>query len=313
MKKFRHVLFWGLGLASVALLWGASPAGFEGPVKFMGLDALTMFLVMGLALLLVKLWHPYKEADSQTLYRAILEGDPGSTGAGLALVAKAILVAAVIGAVSGKVHAAERIPLGFLDHGPTLADELHAYWPGHPARWVMAGLVEQESCPRCWNPKSRLKTAREEGAGMGQLTRAYRADGSLRFDTLSDLRRRYPGPLGPLSWQNVYDRPDLQLRAMVLLSLENHRAFDHVEGLLQMVKLQFTDAAYNAGAARIKRDIVACNLSAGCDPKEWFGHVERTCTASKAPIYGGRSACDITREHVSNVFRVRGPKYVGLI
>jgi hypothetical protein len=37
--------------------------------------------------------------------------------------------------------------------------------------------------------------------------------------------------------------------------------------------------------------------------------VERHCLKSRQPLYGNRSACDINREHVKNVFQVRLAKY----
>ena len=43
--------------------------------------------------------------------------------------------------------------------------------------------------------------------------------------------------------------------------------------------------------------------------QQWFGHVEHTCMKSRAPLYGNRSACDINREHVNLVMRVRSAKY----
>jgi hypothetical protein len=44
-------------------------------------------------------------------------------------------------------------------------------------------------------------------------------------------------------------------------------------------------------------------------PGEWFGNVELHCLKSRQPLYGGRSACDINREHVRNVMLVRPAKY----
>ena len=47
-------------------------------------------------------------------------------------------------------------------------------WPGHPYRPLVGALIEHESCislthSRCWNAASRLKTEKEEGAGLGQF------------------------------------------------------------------------------------------------------------------------------------------------
>ena len=58
-----------------------------------------------------------------------------------------------------------------------------------------------------------------------QITRAYRADGSLRFDALEELRTRYKTELYELNWHNIYTRPDLQIRAGILKSKENYAIF----------------------------------------------------------------------------------------
>lgn len=49
-----------------------------------------------------------------------------------------------------------------------------AVWPGHPYLPYVGGLIEHESCislthSRCWNSAARLKTEKEEGAGLGQF------------------------------------------------------------------------------------------------------------------------------------------------
>jgi hypothetical protein len=141
---------------------------------------------------------------------------------------------------------------------------------------------------------------------MGQITRAYRADGSVRFDALSDLRNQYGADLAGLSWDTVYQRPDLQLRTLVLMSRDAARPFRGSPAWLA-----FGDAGYNGGVAGVQRERRACKLSAGCDPGQWFGNVELHCLKSRQPLYGNRSACDINREHVRNVLLVRRAKYVG--
>lgn len=180
----------------------------------------------------------------------------------------------------------------------------------HP--YYFGALIEHESCislkhKRCWNPKSQLKTSREEGAGLGQITRTYRPDGSSRFDVLTELRERHLEELKELSWQNVYERPDLQIRSMILLSKENYKYFYNIPD--QFERLAMTDAAYNGGRGGVFNERRACGLAANCDPGLWFGHVEKYCLKSKKPLYGNRSACDINRHHVEDVLHTRLPKY----
>ena len=251
----------------------------------------------------------YPEADQRRLFAKAAE-DP--VGAGLALIALAIVFVGLLLVFAPRAHA-DTLPAGFATYGPILKAEQAKYWADHPDPAILAALVEQESCaslksPRCWNPAARLKSAREEGAGMGQITRAYRADGSVRFDALADLRNQYGAELSGLSWDTVYKRPDLQLRAVVLMSRDAARPFRDSAGWLH-----FGDAGYNGGVAGVQKERRACKLSAGCDPSRWFANVELHCLKSRQPLYGGRSACDINREHVHNVFLVRRAKYVGVM
>lgn len=205
-----------------------------------------------------------------------------------------------------------KIPAAAHSHLPQLRAEQTAHWPDHPSPATLAALIEHESCislshERCWSPTSRLRSQREEGAGLGQLTRAWRPDGSLRFDALADMRERHP-ELRALAWSTIYQRPDLQLRALVLMSRDNYRHMARLVDDPQAV-LAFADAAYNGGMAGVQSDRRACQIKAGCNPDKWFDHVEHTCTKSRAALYGQRSACDINRHHVADVLLVRTDKY----
>ena len=73
--------------------------------------------------------------------------------------------------------------------------------------------------------------------------------------------------------------------------------------------LKFADAAYNGGMGGLDKERRACQLAPKCNPKMWDGHVENFCMKSKKPLYGNRSACDINREHVDQVFDKRTDKY----
>lgn len=196
----------------------------------------------------------------------------------------------------------------------TIAAEEAQFFPEIPAHEYLFGLIEQESCitlthSRCFNPSSELKNSREQGVGVGQLTRAFRSDGSVRFDSLSSLRAQHMSELSELNWDNIKARPDLQIRALLLMSRDNYRALYKVKD--PMERLKMTDAAYNAGLGRVNKDRIKCNLTEGCDAQVWDDNVEMTCTASRTPIqmYGNKSPCRINREHVYNVFELRMPKY----
>lgn len=200
---------------------------------------------------------------------------------------------------------------------PALSAQVKEVWPKFHAPYYFPALIEHESCislkhSRCWSPTSRLKSAREEGAGLGQLTRAYREDGSLRFDALSDARKLDPRGLNELRWDTVYQRPDLQMRVIVLMTRQTWNR------LLPLVptdvsRLAMTDAAYNGGLGGLLNERRACGMRPGCDPNLWFAHVEGACLKSKKPLYGGRSACDINRHHVRDVLLTRMPKYWGMV
>jgi hypothetical protein len=307
-RLFRHrslFLFGGAILAAIASFYTDPDA--HGLSTILG----GLAIIQGIWAVAAAHWGrkaltDYPEADQRRLFAKAAET---STGAGLALIALAIVFFGLLLVFAPRAHA-DPLPAGFAAYGPVLKAEQRHYWPDHPDPAILAALVEQESCasirsPKCWNPGARLKSAREEGAGMGQITRAYRADGSLRFDSLAGLRGQYGTELAGWSWDNVYKRPDLQLRAVVLMSRDSARTFRGAPAMLA-----FGDAGYNGGVAGVQKERRACKLSAGCDPGQWFGHVATHCMKSRQPLYGNRSACDINREHVHNVLNVRRAKYV---
>lgn len=242
------------------------------------------------------------------------------TGAGLVFLGVIIFMAALLMMFAPRAHAGAvdtYIPAGAYTYAPVLRVEQLALWPTHPLPSALASLVEQESCislkhSKCWNPASRLKTDREEGAGFGQITRAYRADGSIRFDALADARNLDP-TLNAWSWSNVYKRPDLQLRAIVAMNRDCYRRMTKLV-TAPVSALQMCDAAYNGGYAGVQSERRACGQRAGCDPQRWFKNVEMVCLKSKTKWKGyGASACDINREHVHMVLVVRRPKYAPLM
>lgn len=190
-------------------------------------------------------------------------------------------------------------------------EQLH-YWPDMPTPWYMGGLMEQESCislthSKCFNRLSKLSTKRELGGGVLQLTKTYQSNGVVRFDSLAEMRNKHRAELKDLSWNTLWDRPDLQVRAGLLMTEDNYKALYSID--TPEARLNMVDAAYNGGLGGLYKDRRLCGLKVKCDPDLWWGNVALTCSKSKKPLYGDRNACDINREHVFNVFRLRMPKY----
>ena len=170
--------------------------------------------------------------------------------------------------------------------------------------WYFGALIEHESCitlcrKRCWSPTSRLKTKREEGAGLPQLTRAYNRYGKLRFDIIHTLRRKHPKELSELNWNNVYNRPDLQMRAMMLLWKEPMYRFKNK--VSDITVINFLDSIYNGGLKYFLRERKSCYLRANCDETKWFNNVARMNARGHRVLYGNRTAHMINRHHVSDV------------
>lgn len=218
-------------------------------------------------------------------------------------------------ALSGQVLAQNvktYIPPAAYEWLPVIHTEAQRVFPCSPSLGYFGALGEQESCislkhSKCWNTHSTLKTDRELGVGLFQLTKAFRKDGSVRFDTLSDLRNKYRSELNELSWDNVANRGDLQIRAMVLLVKDVYVGLHMVTASSERLKM--TDSGYNQGLKAVYNDRQLCSLTKGCNPQVWDNNVEKTSSRAGIVIYGASTAEFINREHVSNIFKLRLPKY----
>ena len=180
------------------------------------------------------------------------------------------------------------------------------------------GLIEHENCislryNSCWNPKTQFKTKwksglnREQGAGLAMITRAWRSNGQLRFDNVNNLRKKYPKYLGELTWDNITDRPDLQIMAAALLYKSNYIRLSTRIPILDRVAM--ADSAYNGGLGYVIKDRKVCGLKANCDPDLWFDNVETINNRGTKKLYGNRSAQEINRNHVRDVIFNRFGKY----
>lgn len=204
------------------------------------------------------------------------------------------------------------IPQRCRDLRGLVLEEADTYMSGIPFRGYFGALIQHESCittthSRCCSPKSQLKTSREEGAGLGQITKAFKSDGSIRFDKLDEMRKAYRDELHELSWKTIYDRPDLQVRAIIILSRENHRRLISVKDDYE--RWSMTNLAYNGGIGAVNKARIACGLTKNCNPDVYWGHVERYNPKSTKPLYGNRSAKDINQQHTKHIMRDLLPRY----
>ena len=188
---------------------------------------------------------------------------------------------------------------------PVLKKELDIYMPNFKYKPYFAGLIEQESCitlvhSRCWKPTSELKTSREQGVGLGQITRAWNSSGSLRFDSLSDMKRKYRLDLKEANWDTIKNRPDLQIRIIVFMVRDLLNYYKHIPSDLE--RLAFADSAYNGGTKLLDKERTLCGLAKRCDPNLWFGHTEKQNSRGTRILYGSNTAWDINRHHVRTIF-----------
>lgn len=250
--------------------------------------------------------------DSQNLADRAAETP---NGAGYIYLGRSILAAVILMLMVTASRASEQPPVGAIPLLPVLKAQTSQYWPSMPLPSALGAQVEQETCitlksKGCWSPKAELRTSREQGVGLGQLTRAFRPDGTTRFDALGDITKSYPQALAGLTWDNRYD-PTLQLRALVLKNKQGYELVGKASTDYDRLAMSF--AAYNGGSGGLNSDRRACAGTPGCDPGKWFGNVEFTSLKAKAAVPGyGKSFFAINREYVTNVMKVRRVRYTQL-
>lgn len=188
---------------------------------------------------------------------------------------------------------------------PVIKEEMALYAPKVTQPWVMAAIYDHETCPgyksfKCWNTSAELKTSREQGLGLPQMTRTWNPDGSIRFDNIANMKRAYPEQLSELDWNTFRNRLDLQVRSSSLLFYEEWRRLYTVTG--ETNRLRMTRSAWNGGGGRVATARSRCKLTTGCDPQIWFGNVEKHLPQSRVPMkgYGNRSPYDINVYYVAD-------------
>jgi len=204
------------------------------------------------------------------------------------------------------------IPPKAFEYRNIIKKELDTYFLNIPTYNYIPALAEHESCislthSKCWNSTSKLKSAREEGGGLFQVTRTFKEDKSIRFDTLTEMKNKYKEELKEASWNTIYFKPEIQIRMAILHLRDDFKRLYNIPN--ENIRLQFVDAAYNGGLGGVLKERRACGLISNCNPNIWFNNVENFCLKNKKPLYGNRSACTINRHHVYDIWNNRLPKY----
>ncbi len=223
-----------------------------------------------------------------------------------------IFLILLAGFINSTNAATDYIPPHAFDHKETIRKELDLYFPDIPYYNYLPSLIEHESCQylkhkRCWRSNSKLETKKELGVGLGQITKAYDKYGNVRFDSLAGMTHNYPKELADANWVTIQNRPDVQIRMMILMLRDDYKRLYMIPN--RYARLQMTDASYNGGLGAVKKSRLKCGLAEDCDPDLWFDNVENHCTKSRRVLYGQRSACDIWLDHVDDVINNRLPKY----
>lgn len=254
-------------------------------------------LVLIVAHMVRKSLFPY--ADLSDLVRRAKEEPLG------AAVIFAAILALIVSLLFATVARAEVIPERARPLLPVLSAALDEHWPAAPLRQITAGQIEQESA---WKEKAQLKTSRELGRGLVQLTIAYRADGSERFNSYRDAVRMRA--LKDWDWRADPYNVRYQLTYLVLRDRAEFAAMRK----LMMDDEQAWRAAlvcYNAGQGRvIKRRAYA--RAAGLPADRWTGGLENAHGPGEAALLYGKPLWQAVNHYPATVFR-RAAKYAGTV
>lgn len=210
-----------------------------------------------------------------------------------------VLIILLLATSFASADAGLKPPEASLQYLPILKEEAIRGLPNVHPRSTFGGQTEQEAgpCPskKCWNPRAELKTPRELGTGLGQLTISYKQDGTVRFSAYDDVRRMDES-LRNWAWADRYD-PKMQLRALVAMDRNclNNFAKGAVPGRDANAMML---ACYNGGGGGLRSDRLVCRNTLACDPARWWDHVERTSNKSRVKWNGyGKSAFEINRDY----------------
>lgn len=226
-------------------------------------------------------------------------------GAGLVFLG-VCLVLAVLMLCGATLARAGDLPPNAVTYLPALKAEQQKFWGDMSMPSALGAQVEQETCislksRSCWSPHAELKTSREYGFGLGQITI------TKDFDNFKGAQR-LDMSLRDWAFADRYD-PARQLRTLILMDLVEYRYIVNTRTENDRLAMMFS--SYNGGRGGLIKERQMCRGTVGCDSATWWGNVERTSNKSRVKVGGyGQSFFDINREYPRNILGLRRPKYV---
>lgn len=188
---------------------------------------------------------------------------------------------------------------------PILVGAFKTHWPAAPSKEIAAGQVEQESR---WKATARLKTSREDGRGLVQITTAYDAAGRERFNAFRDAMA-YKALRG-WDWRADPENVRYQLAYLVLRDKDAYQQFDRYFDS-DADRWAAALVAYNAGGGTVIGRRARARDSPGVNPRKWFGAdgLEAVRLPYESRKLYGRDLGEMRNEYPRIIIKTRAPKY----
>jgi hypothetical protein len=192
---------------------------------------------------------------------------------------------------------------------PLFKTVVNQYWSEAPYQYYFPGVVEQETCAslrQCWNPNTQLKTSREYGFGLGQVTIAYGKKGKIRFNNFQEAKEQYAA-LSDWQWDDRFN-PKYQF---TFITLEMHHLFSPLAPYFSddTNRWAATLVSYNAGPGTIMDRIAVCSVTKGCNKALWFNGLDTVASPFEKKLLYGKPLYLRRNEYPDNIIHVRAPKY----
>jgi hypothetical protein len=287
--------------------------GFAGPALV--IDNLAgiglILLVLDLVLDCRERWGIFPSLDLNKALDVVIKGEPGREGERYpSAVACALVYLGTVALIIAILFlSVPRAGAATLDnarpHLPVLSGALDRSWPAAPLRHITAGQVEQESS---WKEHATLKTPRELGQGLVQMTIAYDKNGRERFNIFKEATRAKA--LKDWDWRRDPYNVAYQLTFLVLTDKGN---FAQVRPYCGDDEQAWRCAlvCYNAGPGRWLSRLRNARRQ-GLPTDRWEGGLDRAYGKGETALLYGRPLYLAVNEYPRVIFN-RAAKYRGLV